>query len=93
MAEQSHLVWRVDDWGHPDYLDGAQMQFAVMGPDSDWDTRAYVGRADDARIFSAAHDMLEACQNALAAGLPSEVAASVRAAIAKASGGSNEGRD
>ena len=42
--------------------------------------------AADARLLSAAPDLLEAAHNALADGLPDEVARSVRDAIAKAEG-------
>lgn len=41
----------------------------------------------NARLIAAAPDLLEAAHNALAAGLPDEVARSVRAAISRATGG------
>lgn len=41
---------------------------------------------DNAHLFAAAPDLLEALQNALAAGLPEAVASAARAAIAKATG-------
>jgi hypothetical protein len=46
----------------------------------------YAEAEANARLISAAPDMIEALHNALAAGLPDVVADAVRAAIAKATG-------
>lgn len=55
MGEQAHTV---EDWGNPEYLDGAQMQFALA--DGEGRRTAYVARRDRADLYAAAPALLEA---------------------------------
>lgn len=82
----------IEDYGSPEYLDGAMMQFALANGKGQ--RTAYVATLDDARRYAAAPDLLEALEAILgqrdlnAARLDSALHLWVhaRAAIAKATG-------
>lgn len=52
----------VEDFGQPEYLDGAQMQFALA--DENGRRSAYVATGTDAILYAAAPALLEACKQA-----------------------------
>lgn len=89
MSAPSHTV---EDFGQPEYLDGAQMRFALA--DEHGRRSAYVGTQTHAVLYASAPDLLEAAREALAQVRASDdfnlrrghQAAALERAIAKATG-------
>lgn len=54
MSAPKHTV---EDFGQPEYLDGASMQFALA--DENGRRSAYVGRRDHATLYAAAPELLQ----------------------------------
>lgn len=58
MSGVKHTPWEVEDLGLPEYLDGNRSRFTVRSKSGA--PIAYAFDADEARIFAAAPDLLEA---------------------------------
>lgn len=57
LLERATANLTVKDWGRPEYLDGAQMQYAVTN-EKTWSI-AYVGNLADAELFALAPELAD----------------------------------